>query len=174
MKRFVFLIVLSVLCMGFLYGQQLTRVGLVDLQRVYTTFYSQSREVREFNEKRAAFEREIANQSNAIRTLQQRRADAIQRNDQAEVTRLEREINTLSENLRNFHATRTEQLENESRNLTRSESFLNTVNQAVRFVAESEGYTLIFDSKATPGILWNSQMIDITDTVIRRLQTTSR
>jgi len=160
--------------MGFLYGQQLTRVGLVDLQRVYTTFYSQSREVREFNEKRAAFEREITNQSNAIRTLQQRRADAIQRNDQAEVTRLEREINTLSENLRNFHATRTEQLENESRNLTRSESFLNTVNQAVRFVAESEGYTLIFDSKATPGILWNSQMIDITDTVIRRLQTTSR
>jgi outer membrane protein len=174
MKRFVFFIVLSTLCLGILYAQQLTRVGIVDLPRVYTTFFRDSRAVREFEERRTLFEREVTRMTTDIRNLQTRRADAIQRDDQAEVIRLDNEIHRRSENLRNFHQARTEQLETERRGLMQSGTFLNDVHAAIRFVAESEGYTLVLDSKATPGIIWNSMMIDITDNVIRRLQASSR
>jgi outer membrane protein len=174
MKRFVFVVVLSSLCIGFLFAQQLTRVGIIDLPRVYTSFMRDSTAARQFEERRAAFERDVTRQTTDIRNLQTRRADAIQRNDQAEVIRLDAEIHTRSENLRNFHQARTEQLETERRGLMQSGTFLNEVHNAIRFVAEREGYTLVLDSSATAGILWNSQLIDITDNVIRRLQTSSR
>ena len=50
-----------------------------------------------------------------------------------------------------------------------SDDFLRKLQQAIVFVAESEGYTIVLRTD-TVGIQWWSPVVDITDSVLRRLE----
>ena len=172
MKRILFLMVLSVLCLGTLYSQsanQLTRVAVVDFNEVYSRFGNQSRRVREHEERTAAFQREIENRSNAIRDLQGRRAEAAERNNQTEVTRLDNDIQRRSEDLRNFHQTRSEQLENELRALREADSSYDDVKRWIGRWAVSNGYSIVLDINNT-GIIWFDHGVIVTANVLRHLE----
>ena len=178
MKKTLFLIVLSVLCLGALYSQsahQITRIAVVDLRQVHERFgnQTQTRRVREYEERKAAFEREIETRSNAIRDLQTRRADAAERNNQAEVTRLDNDIQRRSEDLRTFHQTRTEQLENELKALRESDASFSEMVRLISRWAENNGYSIVLDIN-TAGVIWAIGAINITENVIRHLETQNR
>jgi outer membrane protein len=160
--------------LGLVFGQQITRIAVVDLPRVYTAFFRDSRAVREFEERSARVQSDIDRMSREIQELRSRHADAILRDDQSEMLRLETQINRRTENLREFYQARTAELENQRRNLMQSGSFLNQIHDEIRFIAESEGYSIVLDLKNTPGIVWNSNTIDITERLIQSLQTRSR
>jgi len=169
-RAFIFLL-LNV-CGLLLYGQQLTRFAVVDLSRVYTAFFRESRAVREFEERSARVQSDIDRMTREIVELRSRHADAVLRDDQNEALRLETQVNRRSEFLRDYYQTKTAELENQKRNLMRSGSFLEQVHNEIRFVAESEGYTMVMDSKNTD-ILWFSPSVDITDKLIQNLLTRS-
>lgn len=173
-KRVIFFLLLSVVCFGFSFGQSITRIAIVDLPRVYTTFFRESRAVREFEERAARVQRDIDRMTNDINALRSRHADAIARDDQTEMIRLETQINRRTENLREFYQARTAELDTQRKNLMQSSSFLNQVHDEIRFIAESEGYSVVFDLKNTPGIVWHSPTVDITDRLIQSLQTRAR
>jgi len=153
---------------GLLYGQQLTRFAVVDLSRVYTAFFRESRAVREWEERSARVQSDIDRMTREILELRSRHADAVLRDDQNEALRLETQINRRSEFLRDYYQTKTEELETQKRNLMRTGSFLEQVHDEMRFIAESEGYTMVLDSK-NPVILWFSPSVDITDKLIQNL-----
>jgi len=169
-KAFIFLL-LNV-C-GLLYGQQLTRFAVVDLSRVYTAFFRESRAVREFEERSARVQSDIERMTREIQELRSRHADAVLRDDQSEALRLETQINRRAEFLRDYYQTKTAELETQRRNLMRSGSFLEQVYDAMRFIAESEGYTMVMNSNDNPGMLWYSPSVDITDKLIQNLLTRS-
>jgi len=173
-KRVIFFLLLSVVCFGFSFGQSITRIAIVDLPRVYTTFFRESRAVREFEERAARVQRDIDRMTNDINALRSRHADAIARDDQTEMIRLETQINTRSENLRVFFNDRMAELERQRAQLMQSGSFLSQVHDEIRFIGESEGFSVVFDIKNTPGIVWNSPTVDITDRLIQSLQTRNR
>jgi len=175
-KRVVIFFVLNVICIGFVFGQSsmITRLAVVDLPRVYTTFFQESRAVREFMTRSTNVQNEIDRMQREIQNLRSTQAEAISRDNQAEVIRLETEINRRTENLRAYHQARTAELETARRNLMQSPSFLSQVHNEIRFIAESEGYTMVIDKSNMPGIVWYSPAVDITDRLIQRLQSTSR
>jgi outer membrane protein len=156
------------------YGQQLTRVAVVDLPRVYTEFFQESRAVREFAERSARVQSDIDRMTREIQTLRSRHADAILQDNQTEMFRLETEINRRTENLRTFHQTRTAELENERRNLMQSQSFFNEVHDEIRLIAERGGFTHVFNIRDTPGLIWFNSTFDITDSLIQGLRNRSR
>jgi len=170
-KAFIFLLLNA--C-GLLYGQQLTRFAVVDLSQVYMAFFSQSRAVREFEEQSARVQSDINRMQNEILELRSRHADAVMRDDQSEALRLETQINRRSEYLREFYQTRTAELENRRRNLMTSGSFLSQVYDEIRFIAESEGYTMVLNLNDNPAIVWYSPSVNITDKLIQSLLTRSR
>ena len=168
LKRLLFLLLLNVTCI--LYGQQITRFAIVDLPRVYTSFFNQSSTVRDFEERSARVQTEINRRSSELLQLRARHAEAVLQGNQAEASRLELQIYTMTEALREYHQTNTAILQAELNRLSQSDSFYNQVNDEIRYIAESEGYSMVINSRENTGILWYNPTIDITDRVISSLR----
>ena len=69
---------------------------------------------------------------------------------------------------------KTAELEDQRKKLTQSGAFLEQVYGEIRYIAESEGYSMVLDLKENTGILWYSPTVDITDKVIQNLLNKSR
>jgi outer membrane protein len=157
-----------------LYSQQLTRFAVVDLPKVYTAFFRDSRIVREFEERSAAVQSEIDKMTREIQELRSRRIDLVNQGDQAGALRLENEIYRKQEFLREYYTVKTAELEDQRKKLAQSDSFMEQVYAEIRSIAESEGYTMVLNLKENTGIIWYSPTVDITDKVIQNLVSRSR
>jgi outer membrane protein len=62
-------------------------------------------------------------------------------------------------------------LEDQKKKLSQSSGFLEQVYDEIRFIAESEGYSMVLNLKENTGILWYSPTVDITDKLIQNLRT---
>jgi len=173
-KRVIFILLLNALCLSGVYSQQLTRFALVDLPKVYTSFFRESKAVREFEEKNAKVQSEIDKLSREIQDLRSRHADAVLANNDSEALRLENLLYRRSEFLKEYYQTKTAELENQRNNLMQSGSFLDQIYDEIRYIAESEGYTMVLNMKNNPSILWFSPTVDITDKLIQNLQTRNK
>jgi outer membrane protein len=175
MKKRIFIFILLIVS-SFLYAQQyaqqLTRVAVVDMPKVYTAYFKDSRAVRQFEEKSAKVQSDIDKMTKEIQDLKSRHADALLRDDQSEVLRLDNLIYRRSEYLREFYQTRTAELENEKKKLMQSGSFLDQVYDEIRYIAESEGYSMVIEKNNN--LLWFSNTIDITNKLITNLQKKQR
>ena len=176
LKKVVVFLLLNVSCTLLVYGQQqaISRVAVVDLPRVYSEFVRDSAAVRTLETRTAEVQREIDRMQREIQTLRSNLANAIQRDNQAEILRTETEINRRTENLRQFHQISTAELEAQRRNLTPSGTFLNDVQDEIRRIAERGGFTHVLDRNNTPGLLWFNSSFDITEELIRGLRERGR
>ena len=173
-KRIFIFLILNLICLGFVYSQQITRFAVVDLPRVYTAFFRESRAVREYEERVARFQSDIERYTNDIHALRARHAEAVLQENQSEALKLENQINVRSDNLRELHRIRTAELETQRNRLMQSSSFLNQIHEEIRFIAESEGFSMVMNLKDNPSILWYSPTVDITERLIQSLQTRNR
>jgi len=170
LKRTIAFLLLSVSGLCFIYSQQITRMAVVDLPRVYTEFFAESKAVRDFQQRSARVQNDIDRMNKEIQDLKNKHADAILKDDTSEVLRLENQINTRQENFRVFYQTRMAELDKMRQGLMQSNTFLNQVHDEIRYIAESKGFTAVFDIKSTPGIIWYSPSVDITNDLIQSLK----
>jgi len=154
-----------------LFSQQLTRIAVVDLPKVYSAYFRESRAVREFEERSAAVQAEIDKMTREIQELRSRRIDLVRQGDQAGALRLENEIYRKEEFLKEYFTVKTAELEDQRRKLAQSDSFLEQVHGEIKSIAESEGYTIVMNPK---DVIWYSPTVDITDKVIQNLANRSR
>ncbi|AEJ19494.1 OmpH family outer membrane protein [Gracilinema caldarium] len=152
-------------------AQQLTRFAVVDLPKIYTVFFKDSKAVRDFEERSARVQADIDKMNNEIQTLQKNRLDAVNAGDQQKVLSLDNEIYKKTEYLKEYYRIKTAELEEQRKKLTQSDSFLKQVYDEIRIVAESDGYSMVLNLKESSGILWYSPTVDITDKVINNLLT---
>jgi len=174
MKKAVLFVVCACCFSVSVFGQQLTRFAVVDLPKVYSAFFRDSRAVREFEERSARVQTEIDRMTREIQELRSRYADVVLEGDQTQALRLESEINRKSEFLREYYAIKTAELEDQRKKLSQSGSFLEQVYSEIRFIAESEGYSMVLNLKENNDILWYSPTVDITDKLIQNLLDKSR
>jgi outer membrane protein len=172
LKRVLVFLLLNVSCL--LYSQQLTRFAVVDMPRVYTSFFRESRPVREFEERSARVQNEVDRRTREIQELRARHAEAVLRNDQTEANRLDAQVYRMSEAVRDYYQTQTSILEDQRRRLMQSGSFMNEVYDEIRYIAESEGYSMVLNLSENKGILWYSPTVDITERLIQSLLTKTR
>jgi outer membrane protein len=170
----LFSVLFSLLGGASLGAQQLTRFAVVDLPRVYVAFFRESRAVREFEEQSARVQNEIDRMTAEIQTLRSRQADAVLREDEEQRLRLENEIYRKTEFLREYYRLKTAELEDRKNRLAQSSSFREQVFDEIRYIAESEGYSMVLNLKEDNGILWFSPTVDITDRLIQNLQEKAR
>ncbi|GHU64884.1 outer membrane protein [Spirochaetia bacterium] len=174
MKKWMVFIALVFSGIGCLGAQQLTRFAVVDLPRVYVSFMRESRAVREFEERSARVQNEIDRMNAEIQTLKNNQINAEFQGNQEQALRLESEINRKSDYLKEYYKLKTAELESQKSRLTQSSSFLEQVYDEIRFIAESEGYSMVLNLKENTGILWYSPTVDITDKLIQNLLAKSR
>jgi len=176
LKRIIIISFLFVSCLVSAFGQAttITRIAVVDLPRVYTTFFRESTAVRNFEQKSSRIQADIERMTREIQDLRSKYTDAVNSGNQSEALRLEAQVNQRQTFLREFHQTKMAELNNERNQLMQSDEFINQVQNEIRFIAESGGYSMVLDIKNSVGVVWYSPSIDITEALIQRLQARPR
>ena len=172
MKRIILVALLLPLFAGVVAAEQLTTVAIVNIDRVYNTFYRDSQEVRELERLRREYQEEIDAQVRELESLRQRHTIALDQNNSFTANRLETQIADKERFIEDLARRRRSQLEARQTRLL-SDDFLNRMQQAIQFVAESEGYTVVMRTDSE-GLQWWSSAVDISDKVLARLRTVSR
>lgn len=170
-KKMVLVSVLFLSAVIGLSAQQLTRFAVVDLPKIYTAFFKDSKAVRDFEERSARVQADIDKMNAEIQALQKNRLDAATAGDQQKVLALDNEIYKKTEYLKEYYRIKTAELEDQRKKLTQSDTFLKQVYDEIRLVAESDGYSMVLNLKESSGILWYSPTVDITDKVLNNLLT---
>ena len=148
--------------------QLITNVGLVDLQVVTTAYFRESTAVRDLYADRDRIQAERTRLEAQISELEARRLRAQQDGRTAEALRIGDQIFTQKQHLRDFVSVMNRQLSQREALLAESDAFLGELADAIEFVAESRGLSLVLD-KNNVTLLFYLPEIDITDLVIAEL-----
>jgi outer membrane protein len=150
-------------------AQQLTRFAVVDIDKVNIAFFADSKAYRDWQDQSTRVQKEIDRLTKEIQDLKSAQFSADEKGDKEQALKLENDARRQSEYLREYYRTKTAELEYMKNNLVQSESFYRQVNAEIRYLAESEGYTMVLSSK-DPNILWYSPSVDLTDKLIQSLR----
>ena len=174
MKRFLFFILFIFSFARIAEAQILTRFAVVDLNRVYLAYFSESRPIREFQERSARIQTEIDRMSAEIQSLRVNLVEARARGNNEQALTLEAEIARRDDFLREYVQVQRAALETQLTNLRSSSSFHEQIYDEINFIAESEGFSAVLNLTESSGIIWFSPTVDITDRLISSLRTRSR
>ncbi|HPX48332.1 MAG TPA: MATE family efflux transporter, partial [Treponemataceae bacterium] len=78
--------------LGSLSAQQITKFAVVDTARIYSTFYRDSRNVRDYEAKKTQYQAEMQRMADEIKEMRQQKVDSAAANDQSKALRLEADI----------------------------------------------------------------------------------
>ncbi len=152
-----------------LFAQQITRFGVVDTAKVYQAYFRNSAPVRNYESKKAEFQREISKRTEEIQKLKQQKADAVSSGNDASSSRLDADIIRRTDALTEYTNAKNIELESMKNNLQNSDSFYKKLYSVLERVAENEGYSMILSLQQNNAILWYSSSVDVTDKVISEL-----
>ena len=155
------------------FSQQITRFAVIDTARIYTTFYRDSRSVRDYESKRTRYQNEIQRLSNEIKSLRQQKVDAEALGDKAKTARLESQISSKTNFLMDYSKAKNEELEDLKKTLTTDDQFYSKLYDQIQRISESEGYSMVLSLQEGNAIIWYSPTVDITDQVIRSMMSSN-
>jgi len=167
-KRF-FVVALLICSFAALSAQQITRFAVVDTSRIYTTFYRDSRSVRDYEAKKTQYQAEIQRMSDEIKDLRQQKVDADTAKDDTKSARLDSDINSKTRTLLDYSKVKNTELDTIKKKLTTDDEFYSMLYDQIRKVAESDGYSMVLSLQEGNSIIWYSPTVDITDKVIRNM-----
>ena len=153
---------------GKVYAEQITTVAIIDMAKVFSAFPSESRGYENLETLKTRYQKEIDDQINTLNTLKKKKNLALKAEDYDEATALDRRITQQSNYITSLSERRQQDLIKRSNQKT-SKSFSEKLQNAISYVSEEEGYTLVLQSTGA-GIQWWAPIIDITDKVIARLK----
>jgi Skp family chaperone for outer membrane proteins len=147
--------------------QDIQKIGLVDSSRIISTYFQDSKAMRELKELKdtiVAVSNEIKEE---IFELKRQKVDAERRSDREEVLRLETIISEKERFLKEYIQVKNKEYKRRQ-SLALEDSFLLEVTEAIEYIAISEGYSVILE-KQNPIFLYYSIDVDITDKVLEYL-----
>jgi outer membrane protein len=155
------------------YAQQITRIAVVDLSRIIETYSKDSTAWKAFAQKKSQIQSDIDRMGAEIKQLQAQKLQADQSGDSQTSLQLGTQIYNKTKFLREYIQTKQTELDDESRRLSASSEFVQTVYKQIQNIAQSDGYSMVLNLKSTDSVMdaviWYSPMIDITDKVIAAL-----
>lgn len=155
------------------YAQQITRVAVIDLQKVYMTYYKDSASVRAFEEQKQKVQAEITRLSAEVTELQRKRLEIAASGDAAALKAFDAELYRKAQFLSDFVKVKQAELDAKAEALSKGDAFVQLLYRSVQATAEAEGYSLVISSRDASdvgsSVIWFSPMIDITDKVIQSL-----
>ncbi|WP_321991672.1 OmpH family outer membrane protein [Marispirochaeta aestuarii] len=167
MKRIISALLLTlVLSSG--YSQVISRVGVVDLSKIFSQYFRESVSFRKIEELQTTYEEERRNIINQIDKLKEDKLNAQRNSNESLVLRIEKQIDEKQEYLKDYHSVMTNRINRLKESMQASSSLSSEILQAIGYVAEQEGYAVIYKAQ-DPNILFFSKDADITDLVIQRL-----
>jgi outer membrane protein len=141
----------------------------VDTSRIYTTFYRDSRSVRDFDAKKNQYQGEIQRMTDEIKNLRQQKVDAETVGDTMKSARLDSEINSKTSTLLEYSKVKNAEIDSLKKKLMTDDEFYSMLYDEITKIAQADGYSMVMSLQDDNSILWYSPTVDITDKVIRNM-----
>ncbi|GAB1457481.1 OmpH family outer membrane protein [Spirochaetota bacterium] len=155
------------------FAQQITRVAVIDLQKVYTTYYKDSQAVRALEEEKLRVNEEIKRLSEEIKDLQRQRLQMVGSSDAQSLKAFDEKLYGKAQFLSDYVKIKQADIDAKAQALSQGDAFVQMLYRTVQTISEADGFSLVISSRdaATTGtsVIWFSPMIDITDKVIQAL-----
>ena len=172
-KRIAALLALVALASAAALAQQITRIAVVDLAKVISSYSKDAQAVKDFEKKKSQVQTDIDKMGAEIMQLMSQKADADKGGDKASSLRLRDDIDKKTKALTEFVSIKQAELDAQAKKLTETDVFTQDLYKQIQNVAETEGYSLVLNLKSNDtvmnAVLWYSPMIDITADVIKAL-----
>lgn len=171
-KNLKFLSIVTViftLCYANAFSQQITRFGVVDTAKVYNAYFRNSAPIRNYEKKKAEFQAEINKRTEELRSLQEKKLEYENSNNEVQAMRIESEITKKKDYLTEYTNAKNVELESLQKSLRTSDEFYKKLYNTLSKIAESGGYSMILSLQDANAILWYSSSVDITNQVISEL-----
>lgn len=167
-KIFTVLGILLLSCFS-LHADILSKIGIVNFSRIVEDYFAESAAWREVDSMRERYEKGKNEILQEIDELRVARLEAERQGDERKVLSLDDSIYRKQEYLKEFHSVWTNRINTKIENIYQSSTFTTEILEAIQYVAENEGYSIIMRSQ-DPNILWYNQEADITELVLERLR----
>ena len=156
---------------GTAFGEQITRVGVLDIEKVYSVYFRESRAVKELQEKRAEVLREIGRIDEEVLALESQKLQAESDRNSDLALRLDTEIFKKKQYRDDYRRIKMDQLRKMSERVSLSDAFLDELVSAIQFVAEAEGFSVILNKSGQfeQFFFFYTKEVDITEKVIQEL-----
>jgi len=156
---------------GAAFGDQITRVGVLDIEKVYSVYFRESRAVKELQEKRAEVLREIGRIDEEVLALESQKLQAESDRNGDLALKLDTEIFKKKQYRDDYRRIKMDQLRKMSERVALSDAFLDELVSAIQFVAESEGFSVILNKSGQfeQFFFFYTKEVDITEKVIQEL-----
>ncbi len=159
---------ITILLATSVFAEKLTMIGVVDLTKIVSDYFKESTAWREIDELTRRVDESTNAKMNEIRELQEQKIDAENRNNDNLVLRLDDDILKKQQYLQEYHKIMSDRIASKKENLLTSSGFSREIIETIQFIAENEGFSIIFRKK-DPNILYYNYEVDITEKVIERL-----
>jgi outer membrane protein len=169
MKKYILLLFILILFPPALRSEQLTKIGVIDLSAIVSNYFKESKAWRELEEMTRKYEEEKELILEEIEQLENKKIDALNEDEDEKALELDEEIFQKKEYLKEYTRIKYNQIQKKRESLIESPTFLSEVLNVISYVAENEGYTMVFQAK-DPDLMWWSQEVDITQKVLERLR----
>jgi outer membrane protein len=156
---------------GAAFGDQITRVGVLDIEKVYSVYFRESRAVKELQEKRSEILREIGRIDEEILALENQKLQAEAERNSDQALKLDTEIFKRKQYRDDYRRIKLDQLRKLSERVSLSDAFLDELVAAIQQVAEAEGFSVILNKSGQfeQFFFFYTKEVDITEKVIQEL-----
>lgn len=153
------------------FGEQITRVGVLDIEKVYSVYFRESRAVKELQEKRSEILREIGRIDEEILALENQKLQAESERNSDLGLKLDTEIFKKKQYRDDYRRIKMDQLRKLSERVSLSDAFLDELVAAIQQVAEADGFSVILNKSGQfeQFFFFYTKEVDITEKVIQEL-----
>ncbi len=169
MKKYLILAAFCFIAVSLVTGEQIAKIGIINYSKIVSAYSGDSRSLREIERMIKSYEDGVSSIKDDIYKLQERKLYYQNNNDEINVLKYEEQIEKKKLYLKEYSKLKLSNIEAKKNKLIQSAEFLSEILEKIEYIAESEGYSIIFNSK-DPNIIWWSQTVDITDLVIEKLK----
>ena len=168
MKKLFFVALILVTCYSNVFAQQYTRIGVVDLTKIYSQFYKDSAAVRELEEMKIQFDKEILTIRNEIKELNDKKLEFQKNGDNIQALDYDNRAFKRQEYLNEFIRIKQAQLFSRRDAITKDNTFQIQIMKVISDVAVKNGFAIVMRMD-NASLLHYSEESDITELVLREL-----
>lgn len=166
--RAKYLFVIVVMFISSLYANELTKVGIVDTNKVYQRYIKESSKARKFNDYKEQLEKEISKRKIEIDQIEQELIKARDDDNEALTFELDSKLKVKKINLQEYVKHKNRELNAMISTDASKSEFSGKLYDAIRQIGLQNGYSVIL-KKSDPAIIWMHNEVDITELVIQEL-----
>lgn len=167
-KTFLVLILIAVSVFG-LSAEQLSKIGIVNFSRIVEDYFAESSAWREIDVMREKYNEGKDEILDEINDRKMEKLEAENNGDELAILKIDDEIYNKQEYLKEFHSIWQNRINSKVQGVYQSSTFTAEILDAIDYIAENEGYSLIMRTQ-DPDILWYNHEIDVTELVLERLR----